>query len=230
MRARSSCGFVPGWRSWERHGSSGPPETPPTARTGTFRRMRAILSIVAGLIAGVAVAGLLLGGILAFAPDPVVPAPPAPSLAVASPTPTAGPSATPVASVTPSPSVDATLHVGQPAPPLSVPQVAVGTIALADLKGQPVWVTFLSSSCASCPTEFPVMNEFQTRYADEGLVVVAVDVREEEAAVIAFAERLGAAFTFGLDKDGSAAQAWDATTLPVHFWVDAEGIVRHGAR
>ena len=25
------------------------------------------------------------------------------------------------------------------------------------------------------------------------------------------------------------AEAWDAIALPVHFWIDAEGIVRDGA-
>ena len=34
----------------------------------------------------------------------------------------------------------------------------------------------------------------------------------------------------GLDTDGSAAQAWGALALPVHFWIDKDGIVRDAAR
>jgi hypothetical protein len=64
--------------------------------------MRATLSILAGLVAGAAVAGLVLVGILAFAPDPVVSSSPAPSLVAASPTPAAGPSSTPAVSAVPS--------------------------------------------------------------------------------------------------------------------------------
>jgi peroxiredoxin len=192
--------------------------------------MRATLSIVAGLVAGVLVAGLVLGGIYVLAPDPVASSSPAPSFAAASPSAAADPSSMPIASVAPSPSVaDAPFHVGRPAPVLSVPKVGGGTIDLANLKGKPVWITFMATSCPSCQDDLLLMNELVTRYADDGLVVVAVDVGEEEGAVAAFAERLGARFPLGLDVDGSAARAWDAITPPVHFWVDAEGIVRHGA-
>ena len=64
--------------------------------------MWARLSIVAGLVAGVAVAGLVLGGILAFAPDPVSSSSPTPSLAVESPRLSTAPSV--AASPTPIPS------------------------------------------------------------------------------------------------------------------------------
>jgi hypothetical protein len=73
------------------------------------------------------------------------------------------------------------------------------------------------------------MNRFATTYADTGLVVLAIDVKEEEGAVAAFAESLGANFPLGLDLDGAAQQRWEAVGLPVHFWVDADGIVRDGA-
>jgi len=192
--------------------------------------MWARLSIVAGLVVGIAVAGFVFGGILAFAPDPPPPsAPPASSTA-----PSAGPSATATAvpSVTPVPSpsaADAPFHVGEPAPPLSVPQVGGGTIDLANLRGKPVWLNFMATWCPACQDEFPLMNAFAARYAANGLVVIAVDVREEEGAVAAFAEGLGATFPLGLDLDGSAADAWDAIALPVHFWIDADGVVRDGA-
>jgi cytochrome c biogenesis protein CcmG, thiol:disulfide interchange protein DsbE len=191
--------------------------------------MWARLSIVAGLMVGVAVAGLVLGGILAFAPDPAPPSTPAPSVVAASAGPS--PSATTVPTATPVPSAsvgDAPFHVGQPAPALSVPQVGGGTIDLANLRGKPVWINFMATWCPSCQDEFPLMSGFAARYESTGLVVIAIDVREEEGAVAAFAEELGATFPLGLDTDGAAARTWDAIALPVHFWIDAEGIVRDG--
>ena len=192
--------------------------------------MWARLSIVAGLVVGVAVAGLVLGGILVFAPDPAPPSTPAPSVVAASAGPS--PSATTVPTATPVPSAsvgDAPFHVGQPAPALSVPQVGGGTIDLANLRGKPVWINFMATWCPSCQDEFPLMSGFAARYESTGLVVIAIDVREEEGAVAAFAEELGATFPLGLDSDGAAARTWDAIALPVHFWIDAEGIVRDGA-
>ena len=60
-------------------------------------------------------------------------------------------------------------------------------------------------------------------------MILAIDVKEEEGTVAAFANELEATFPLGLDSDGAAQAAWDATALPVHFWVDTEGIVRDGA-
>jgi hypothetical protein len=62
--------------------------------------MKARLSIVAGLIVGVAVAGLMLGGLLALAPDPPATAEPTEPLAIVTPSPSAAASASPSASAT----------------------------------------------------------------------------------------------------------------------------------
>lgn len=85
--------------------------------------MRARLPIVAGLVAGIAVAALVLGGLVALTPDPTAPSTPAPTS-----TPTTAPSvvasAAPGASLAPiasppggsaSPPGAAAFHVGQPA-------------------------------------------------------------------------------------------------------------------
>ena len=192
--------------------------------------MWARLSIVAGLVIGVAVAGLLLGGILALAPDRPSPSAAAPSTPAASavPSPSASASASP--SAAPSASLAAApFHIGQPAPALVLPGVGGGTIDLAALRGKPVWVNFMATWCPPCQDEIPLMTGFAERYASTGLTVIAIDVREDETAVQAFAGGLGATFPFGLDGDGSAAAAWDAVALPVHFWIDADGIIRDGA-
>ncbi len=191
--------------------------------------MKARLSIVAGLVVGVAVAALVLGGLVAFAPDPPL-ATPSPPLAIATASPSVAASAPPSASPAPSASIETgPFHIGQPAPSLVVPQVGGGTIDLANLRGKPVWINFMATWCPPCQDEFPLMNGFAARYTDTGLVVIAIDVKEEEGAVAAFAEGLNATFPLGLDSDGEAAARWDAIALPVHFWIDAEGIVRDGA-
>jgi thiol-disulfide isomerase/thioredoxin len=120
-------------------------------------------------------------------------------------------------------------HIGDPAPRLVVQQVGGGTVDLGNLLGSPVWVNFMGTYCPECLDEFPLMNGFAVRYADDGLVVIAVDVREDEGTVAAFSSSLNVMFPLGLDPDGSAQRAWEAFALPVHFWVDAEGVVRDGA-
>jgi cytochrome c biogenesis protein CcmG/thiol:disulfide interchange protein DsbE len=193
-------------------------------------------SIVAGLLVGVATAVALLAGIVAFIPEPALETPtdpPASTLPSVVPEPV-GSSSTPSASVAASEAPSASegsgpFHVGQLAPPLVVPQVGGGMIDLAALRGKPVWVNFMATWCPPCQDEFPLMNGFAARYADEGLVVLAIDVEEEEGLVAAFAQGLATTFPLGLDSDGSVSEAWDAVALPVHFWVDAEGIIRDGS-
>ena len=64
--------------------------------------MKARLSIVAGLIVGVAVAGMLLGGLLALNPEPPALATPTQTLAIETPSPSPKVSIPPSASPSPS--------------------------------------------------------------------------------------------------------------------------------
>ncbi len=73
------------------------------------------------------------------------------------------------------------------------------------------------------------MNGFAARYGANGLVVVAVDVKEEAALVAPYMTSLSVELPVALDADGVAQRAWGAFALPVHYWVDAQGIVRDGA-
>ena len=196
--------------------------------------MLARLAVVAGLVVGIAVAGVVLGGLVALTPDPPTPTIATPSFAVVSASPSEAasvePSSLPSASPTASGSSgDGPFHIGQPAPALVVPQVGGGTIDLATLRGKPVWINFMATWCPSCQDEFPLMNGYAARYGAAGLVVIAIDVREDEGAVASFANQLRATFPLGLDTDGKAALTWDAIALPVHFWIDKEGIIRDGA-
>jgi thiol-disulfide isomerase/thioredoxin len=201
------------------------------------------LSIVAGLLAGLLVAGALLAAFLFVGPDPSggTPGPVDPSSspgeasAGASTSPSASAAASQTASSSAEPgspgasSATENFHIGQPAPALLVPQVGGGTIDLSTMRGKAVWVNFMQTTCPPCVDEFPLMNGYAARYAEDGLVIVAIDIEEEEGDVASFASELNATFPLGLDGDGKAQEAWGAFGLPVHFWVDREGIVRDGA-
>jgi peroxiredoxin len=192
------------------------------------------LSIVAGLAAGVVVALALLAGFLFVGPDPSRPAASASTPPGSASAPTASAVAPTTAAASPSDEASGSaaaenFHVGEPAPALVVPQVGGGTIDLAVLKGKAVWINFMQTTCPECLDEFPRMNGFGARYADAGLVIIAVDVREEEGVVASFAQSLNATFPLGLDADGAAQRNWGAFALPIHFWVDKDGIVRDGA-
>jgi thiol-disulfide isomerase/thioredoxin len=200
--------------------------------------MRTFVAIVAGLAIGVAAA---LG--LAVAVYSLVPSVPAPTLVPTSPpaavveTPTPLPTPLPteeaVPEETPSPSAARSPSpfplVGKPAPPLVVTGLDGTSLDLAAYRGKPVWVVFTGTYCPPCRDEYPIMNGYAVRYADAGLVVLAVHVNEAAATVQPFVDALNVTFPVGLDGDGSRAKAWDAVALPVHYWIDAEGVVQEAA-
>ena len=100
--------------------------------------------------------------------------------------------------------------IGEPAPALVLPLLGGGTIDLAALRGNPVWVTFMATWCEPCRDEFPLMSAFQARYEDEGLIVLGVDVREDAEVVAAFMDEVGG--VFGPAKVGRAAMTSPGST------------------
>jgi thiol-disulfide isomerase/thioredoxin len=197
-------------------------------------------AIALGMVAGLVAGGLLVGGVIALAPgpgtEPPAPSAPPPTPSAVVPSALAAPSADPSAAApTPAPTgpAESTLAeafgIGEPAPPLVLPLVGGDTVDLAAYRGRPVWVNFMATWCPPCRDELPQMAGFGARYEDTGLVILPVDVKEDEAAVQAFFQDMGIDFPVGLDTNGAAQAGWGAVALPVHFWVDADGIVRDGA-
>jgi cytochrome c biogenesis protein CcmG/thiol:disulfide interchange protein DsbE len=187
------------------------------------------LTVIIALAAGIATVAVAALAIVTLAPDIVRPAVTQPPIVLPAPSRATAP---PVASVSPGPpsgSPANAFRVGQPAPQLHLIRMGGGTIDLAALRGKPVWVNFMGTYCASCRDEFPLMNGFAARYASAGLQVVAVDVNEDEATIASFARQLNVTFPIGLDPDGSSSQTWGAVVLPVHYWIDAKGVIRDGA-
>ena len=193
-------------------------------------------AIALGLVAGLVAGGLIVAGVIALAPA----APPVSTAATQAPAGSSAPPATGAPSAPPATSQPATespagspatgaFGIDEPAPPLALPLLGGGTVDLADYRGKPVWVNFMATWCPSCVDELPSMAGFGARYEDTGLVILAVDVREDEAAVAAFLEDLGIELPVGLDSDGKASADWGAIALPVHYWIDADGVVRDGA-
>jgi peroxiredoxin len=199
--------------------------------------MRTFIAIAIGLVAGVAAAvGLAVAvySLVPIAPAPTAAATSTPVAVLASPTPVATPAATasPVASGTGTGSThspSAFPLVGQPAPPLAAPGLDGATIDLAAYRGKPVWIVFTGTDAPPSRDEYPLMNGFAVRYAETGLVVFAVHVKEDAATVKPFVDGLNVTFPVALDGDGSRAATWDALALPVHYWIDEAGIVREAA-
>jgi peroxiredoxin len=203
--------------------------------------MSSRLWVLAGLLSGVVTGLAVLALAVILGPEPGIAG--GTSSPLNGPTASAAPSLAPASSVRVDASATAStevpsaspaaatsaLRVGQVAPALAVPQVGGGTIDLVALRGRPVWVVFLTASCSACVEELSLMNAYVSRYQSTNLVVLAVDVRDDEGTVSNFAKRASATFPFGLDLEGTAQGAWTPPSLPAHYWIDRDGLIRDGA-
>ncbi|HEY7941871.1 MAG TPA: TlpA disulfide reductase family protein [Candidatus Limnocylindrales bacterium] len=198
-----------------------------------------------GLLAGLLVGALVLGAIAMNLGSTNLEPPPA-SLALASSSPSpsvdpspsatasasstaAGSSPTPSASgptAVPTPSIAVGLKVDQQAPGLRVARVGGGTVDLAALRGKPVWLAFTASWCPSCRDEMSLMDAAAAQYRSQ-LQIVAVDVREDAATAASLVAQTGFVATMGVDADGTAQQTFNALVLPMHYFIDRNGIIRY---
>ncbi len=197
------------------------------------------LATLVGLLAGLLVGALALGAVaLSLGATTIEPRQGGPTAATATPTlsPTAGPSPgasgssgtspsgpTPSGSVSSGPTVG--LKVGQLAPGLTLPQLGGSTLELAALRGKPVWLAFTASWCPSCRDEMSLMDAATAQYG-ERLVIVAVDVREDAATAASLVAQTGFVATMALDRDGSGQATFGAFVLPIHYFIDKDGVIR----
>lgn len=207
------------------------------------------LPFVVGLLAGLACAALALVVLLAgLQPQTIVPAassspssggsasPTSPGGASASGSASAGASApawgasSTSASASGSPEASATeppvgVQVGDRAPALKVGALGGGTIDLTASRGKPVWVSFTASWCPSCRDDLGLMNSFRAQLG-ERMAMIVVDVKEDPDTVASLVAATNIQAPVGLDQDGTVSAAWQVNVLPVHYWVDGQGIIR----
>jgi len=191
-------------------------------------RLRETAPLVGGVLGGLVVVGSVIV-LLVTLPEIADLFPPTSSASPsASPTAAASPSqsASPTAGASPSSSAEVGLRPGQLAPPLEVDRLDGGTINLAALRGQAVWLNFLASWCPPCYDEMPTMEGYWTRLKDKGLVIVGIDIKETREEAEALVKQVGVTFPVGIDPTSTTEQYWSAYAMPVHFWIDREGVVR----
>lgn len=100
---------------------------------------------------------------------------------------------------------------------------------LADYAGKVVVVDFWASWCVPCRRSFPWMNDMQAKYADQGLVIVGINVDADAAAAAAFLAEVPAEFDVHYSPDGSLAEEFGVVAMPSSYVFDRDGrqVARH---
>ncbi len=98
-------------------------------------------------------------------------------------------------------------------------------VKLSDYAGKAVLVSFWATWCKPCKQELPFLDAFAKKYAEQGLVVLAIntDGPRTMSAVRRFVKRKKLAIPQLLDKDGSLLQALNPRgVMPFTLYLDRQ--------
>ncbi|MFQ5593678.1 MAG: TlpA family protein disulfide reductase, partial [Anaerolineae bacterium] len=120
-------------------------------------------------------------------------------------------------------------QVGFLAPDFTATTLAGETVTLSQLRGTPVVLNFWATWCPPCRAELP---HFQSAHAaqGDGVIILAVDEREDPQQVAGFAQRLGLTFPIPLDTDGRIGVQYRVRAFPTTYFIDANGVIRRVIR
>jgi len=96
-------------------------------------------------------------------------------------------------------------------------------VSLTALRGKVVYVDFWASWCIPCRKSFPWMNSLQKRYADQGLVIVAVNLDKTRELSDHFLSEVPAELTIAYDPEGKVASAYKVKGMPSSYLIDRAG-------
>ena len=97
---------------------------------------------------------------------------------------------------------------------------------LSDRLGEVVLVNFWASWCMPCRLEMPELESLWTRYGDEGLVILGVNVDSDARDARAFLDDVPVSFPVLWDEAGDVSAAYRVMALPRSVLVDRQGRVR----
>jgi len=94
---------------------------------------------------------------------------------------------------------------------------------LAKYDGKIVYLDFWASWCKPCKDSFPWMIALQNKYADQGLVVVTVNLDRDKKAADTFLTKLKSDLMVVYDSDGKLAEKYKLEAMPTSFIYDRTG-------
>ena len=114
-----------------------------------------------------------------------------------------------------------------PAPDFTLDGLHGDAITLSDQRGQVVVLDFWATWCTPCFEGLDHLQQVHERYADQDVVVLAINAGEDRDEVAEFVADRGHTFTVLLDTDARVIDAYGVQSIPHTIIVDREGEVHY---
>ena len=101
--------------------------------------------------------------------------------------------------------------------------VANTDLNLEQHAGKVVVVDFWASWCVPCRRSFPWMNEMHKKYAEQGLVIIAVNLDNSPDDATLFLKDYPALFEIVYDTDKLIAREYGVQAMPSSFLLGRDG-------
>ena len=116
-------------------------------------------------------------------------------------------------------------HGGQPKVGDAFPVLADYKLegTLPDTKGKVVVVDFWASWCGPCKASFPAFRELHEKFADRGVVIIAVSIDEDKGEMEGFLKKAKVPFAAVRDAKQKLAEKLSIESIPTTFILGLDG-------
>tara|TARA_B100000315_G_scaffold259397_1_gene315295 strand:+ start:22731 stop:23246 length:516 start_codon:yes stop_codon:yes gene_type:complete len=114
-----------------------------------------------------------------------------------------------------------------PAPQFSLHALTGEKISLSDFHSRPLLVNFWATWCVPCRNEMPMMESVSKSLKEEGLVVLAINLKEDKDIVQEYIREGRFTFRVLLDKSGDVSDKFQVFGLPSTYFIDKKGIIQY---
>ena len=97
------------------------------------------------------------------------------------------------------------------------------SLQLDEYEGKVVLLDFWASWCVPCRRSFPWMNEMQQKYADRGLLVIAVNLDNNLDDAANFLKKYPVKFRIVYDTDRTLAREFEVQAMPTSYLIGRDG-------
>jgi peroxiredoxin len=142
----------------------------------------------------------------------------------------------PTSTAAPTAATATTYAIGDQVEDFELPNLDGDAIRLSEVAGTWTLLYFTTTWCPYCTAEAPYLeSELLARFADRGLRLVVIDVKEPAAVARALPERFGWTSPFLIDATGEVSERFapqkeglapEVAIINAHLLLDEQGIVR----